>query len=199
VARALQFPRDIRNDAATGESTMSNGNFTATCVIALLMSTAARADDSGPYVGASMGKATQSSIGFDGEDISFRLLGGYSFNKFIAIEAGYVDGGEQKDRRGPLKLSVKSDGFFGTVLARWPLGDVVAPYAKAGFVAYDSTSTVSNGTISVSESESDGDLLYGGGLEFKFGEHVRLRTDYEKVRVPDAAFDIYSVVFAYVF
>ncbi len=160
----------------------------------LLMSAAARADDSGFYVGASAGMATESSVGFDGKSRALRLLGGYSFGKNFAFEAGYINGGEMEDTTGFLNLSLKSDGYFATALARLPLGNVVTPYAKFGYVFYDSTTTVSRGSLQVFESTSDDDILYGMGVEFRLTENFRLRTDYEKVRVPDAAFDIYSLV-----
>ena len=178
---------------------MSRGKLLAACAAASLFSSAANADDAGFYTGASIGKGTQSSDGFDGSDVLFRALGGYSFNKYFALEGGYVDAGEQKDTRGNVRLAVESDGFFAAVLARWPIGDGFSPYLKAGIAAYDSTSTVSNGVLEISETESDEDLLFGGGFEFAFGEHVRVRTDYEKVDVPDSEFDIYSIVFTYTF
>ncbi len=161
---------------------------------ATLASVGAFAEDSGFYVGASAGLATESSFGFDGRARAVRLLGGYSFSRNFAFEAGYVNAGKIDDTRGMLNLSVKSDGFFGTAIARLPLGKVMTPYAKFGYVFYDATSKVSLGSIQVSESTSDSRILFGGGAEFCLTENFRLRTDYEKVRVPDAAFDIYSLV-----
>lgn len=159
----------------------------------------ARADDSGFYVGASIGEASQHAEGFDGSDTSFKLFGGYEFNPYLALEGGYVDGGEQSDSDGSLKFSVKSDGFFVAGLAKLPLGKYFTPYLKVGYVIYDSTTTISSGTASISDSESDEDLLYGVGLEFKLGEHFRLRTEYEQVDVSDADFDIVSLTAAYRF
>jgi hypothetical protein len=49
------------------------------------------------------------------------------------------------------------------------------------------------------ESTSDEKLLFGGGIEFRIGESVRLRAEYEKVDVPYADFEIYSAVFTYQF
>jgi OOP family OmpA-OmpF porin len=159
----------------------------------------AHADDSGFYLGAGAGQATQSAEGFDGKDTSFKLLGGYTFNKYLAAEAGYIDGGEQSDTTDGLTLAVKSDGFFAAALAKLPLGEYAAPYVKFGYVFYDSTATVSAGGQSLSESSSDEDLLYGVGCEFKFTEHFRLRAEYERVDVPDTDFDIFSIVAAFHF
>jgi opacity protein-like surface antigen len=178
---------------------MHTRKFLGAFAAALLVSTGARADESGFYLGAGVGRATQSSFQFHGEDTSFRWLAGYSFNKYLAAEAGFVDGGTQKDHVGALYVKSSANGAFATVLARLPLGKVVAPYAKIGYVFYDATATATGNAIRFSERTSDDDLLYGAGLEFRLSEHFRLRADYEKIDVPDVAFDIYSIVATYRF
>lgn len=165
----------------------------------LLVAAGAHADDSGFYLGVGVGEATQNNRVFHGSDTSFKWLAGYSLNKYFAAEAGFVDAGTQQDNIGALDVRTSADGTFAAVLAKFPLGDVFAPYVKVGYVFYDSTETVSNGSIKISESVSDDDLLYGAGFEFRLGKNFRLRADYEKVDVPDVAFDIYSIVAAYHF
>jgi hypothetical protein len=161
---------------------------------ALVVSFAAAADDTGFYLGAGVGEATQNDFAFHGSDTSFRLLGGYSFNRYFTAEAGYVDGGKQKDNVDGLRATASSKGTFAAVIGKLPLGKYVAPYAKFGYVAYDSRATLSNDTQTVVVSTSDEDILYGGGLEVRLGDRLRLRADYEKVRVPDVAYDIYTLV-----
>jgi hypothetical protein len=168
-------------------------------VAAMLLSAAARAEDSGFYLGAGIGEATQNNDLFHGEDTSFQWLAGYSFSKYFAAEAGFADGGTQEDSVGGLRVTSSADGTFAAILAKLPLGEVFAPYAKVGYVFYDAHSTVSSGPVSFSESNSDNDLLFGGGFEFRLGERLRLRAEYEKIRVPDIAFDVYTFVVAYQF
>jgi OOP family OmpA-OmpF porin len=164
------------------------------CVLAAAMTHGvARADDTGFYVGAGFGQASQEFTGFEADDTAFKLFGGWSFNKYFAIEGGYIDGGTQSDSLGLLDADISSDGFFVEGLAKLPLGKYVAPYAKFGYVFYDSTTRVSSPGGSFSESESDADFIYGGGLEFKLGENFRLRAEYEEVNLPDSAFDIYTL------
>ncbi|HEV7606830.1 MAG TPA: porin family protein [Steroidobacteraceae bacterium] len=178
---------------------MYTSRFPAVLAAATLMCAAAHAGDSGFYLGAGVGEATQNNDAFDGEDTSFRWLAGYSFSKYFAAEAGFVDGGTQKDNVGGLRVTSSADGTFAAVLAKLPLGRVFTPYAKVGYVFYDATSTVSNGAVTASASDSDDDLLFGGGVEFRLGESLRLRADYEKIDVPDIAFDVYSVIVTYQF
>src|SRR5262245_52340830 len=148
------------------------------CVLAALAS-AAQAEDSGFYVGGGIGQSRQKFTDFEGNDTSFRLFGGWSFNKYFAVEGGYVDGGTQSDTLGLLDVDLSSEGLFVEGLAKWPIGSFFAPYAKFGYVFYDSTTKLSAGGQSISESDSDSDFIYGGGLEFKLGGNFRLRAEYE--------------------
>lgn len=164
------------------------------CVVTgLMICGAVRAEDQGFYAGGSLGQARQKFTGFEGDDTSFKLFGGWSFNEYLAVEGGYVDGGTQSDQIGVLDVDISSDGFFVQGIGKWPLGRFVAPYAKFGYVFYDSTTRVSVGGPTFSESESDADFIYGGGLEFKLGDNFRLRAEYEEVNLPDSAFDIFSL------
>jgi len=159
----------------------------------LFMVSAARAEDSGVYLGASVGESSQSGGEFDGSDTSFKVLVGYSINRYLAAESGYVDAGRQTDSADDADIAIESDGFFVAALARLPLGDYVAPFAKVGYAFYDSKVTISDDGMTFSGSESDEDLLYGIGCEFKLGDHFRLRAEYEQVDVPDADFEIISL------
>jgi len=175
---------------------MNHGKMMGACLLAAMFaSAAARAeDDAGYYIGAGVGQASQEAGEFEGDDTSFKLFAGWSFNKYFAVEGGYIDGGDQSDDLGSIHAVVGSDGFFVAGLARLPLaGGIVSPYAKLGYTFYSAKTTLSSGGQSISESESDEDLLFGGGLEFKLGDNFRLRTEFEKVNVPDASFEIYSI------
>ena len=170
------------------------------CVLAgFMFGGAAKAEDSGFYVGGGIGQSRQKFTDFEGKDTSFKLFGGWSFNKYFAVEGGYVNGGTQSDSLGGVDLDISNDGFFAEGLAKWPLGSVVAPYAKFGYVFYESTAKLSSGSQSVSESESDSDFIYGGGLEFKLGDNLRLRAEYEEVNLPDSAFDNYTLAVTWQF
>ena len=169
------------------------------CLAGLLACGVAQAEDSGFYVGASFGEASQEANEFDASDETFRLFGGWSFNKYFAVEGGYIDAGTQADSIDEFDVEVSSDGFFVYGLAKLPIGDMFAPYVKLGYVFYDTTEKVSLGSLSESASESDADLIYGIGFELNTSGKLRFRAEYEEVNLPDSAFDIISVAVTYQF
>jgi OmpA-OmpF porin, OOP family len=177
---------------------MKQFHVVATC-FALMACAEARAEDSGFYVGAGAGLAHEGFTGFRGDDTAFKLLGGYSFNKYFAMEAEYVDGGRLKDGVGGLDIAISSEGFITALIGKWPLNEVFAPYLKAGYAFYDTTAKVTGASSPFSVSSSDSDTVVGGGLELQLGDHFQLRAELEKINVPDADFRIYTLAATYRF
>lgn len=159
----------------------------------------ATAEDSGVYVGAGVGLAHEEFTGFNGSDVAFKAVAGYSFNKYFSVEASYADGGTQKDDIGGMDVAISSDGFIGAILAKWPVTDRFSPYLKVGYAFYDTEIKVTGGPTPISDSASESDSMVGGGLEFKLGDRFRLRADLDRINVPDAAYRIYSLMATYSF
>ena len=171
----------------------------AAACCALLIGTQASADENGFYIGLGAGIAHEGFTGFRGDDTAFKLLAGYSFNRYLSAEVEYVDGGTQKDDVEGLDVAISSDGVIAALLAKWPITPAFAPYLKAGIASYDTTAKVTGGESQFSVSSSDEDMVIGGGLEFTLGERFRLRAELEKINVPDADFRIYTLVATYSF
>ncbi len=170
------------------------------CLLAATLAGIARADDeAGFYLGGGFGEARQKSGAFEGDDTSFRVFGGYSFNRYFSAEAGYIDGGTIASPVGAYRVAIESAGLYATGIGKLPVGPYLVPFVKVGYVYHESTQTVAFGQLRQSDSESDSDFIFGGGFEFKIGENFRLRAEYDKVNVPDASFDIISLNAAYRF
>lgn len=172
---------------------MNSTRVVAACMTALFLSTATRAEDSGFYLGAGIGQATQSATGFEDRDTSFKITGGYSFNRYFAAEGGYINGGQLNDTFEGFDVEIRNDGFYAAGLAKLPLGDVFALYAKLGYVTYDSEISVTNDDLAFSLRNSDEDLLFGGGCEVRLGDRFRLRAEFEKINMPDTSFEMISL------
>jgi OmpA-OmpF porin, OOP family len=169
------------------------------CLLAVVITPAAMAEDSGFYMGLGIGQSRQEFNEFHADDTAYKLFGGWSFNEYFAVEGGYIDGGTQSDTLGQIHVDISSDGFFAEGIAKWPIGRFVAPYAKLGYVFYDTTQKLSVGSQSASESDSTSDFIFGGGIELKLGGNFRLRAEYEKVNVANSAYDILSLGAAWQF
>jgi opacity protein-like surface antigen len=161
--------------------------------VGLMASANARAaDDSGFYFGTGMGEVTNEANGFDGDGIGVKFFGGYAFSKYFAAEVEYLDAGTLTDTVDGVNLAVESDGVVVSALGKLPLGEVISLFARLGYTFYDEKVTAKRGDLSLTEKNSDEDLLYGIGAELNAGSRIQLRAEYEIIDVRNADFNVLS-------
>jgi len=177
------------------------------------------ADDSGFYVGAGLGTFSLQSEAisldagglevdtgrdFDGSDFAFKILGGWQWNKYIAFEAEYFDGGNPDDKfdfsysdpevefDGQLTVEAETTGWIFSALGIWPLGDSFNLFAKLGFVMWD---VEGRGVIKVPDfdiqesgslgSESGTDFAWGLGGTWNFTDNMGVRAEYQQFELDE--------------
>lgn len=141
------------------------------------------------YVG---GSVTQTAIdidnvNFDEDDTGFKIFGGWTFFKFVGLEAGYYDMGNQENLLEDIEITAYALSARGIL----PIGDHFEIFAKAGYMIWDLESP--NG------DEDDNDIIYGAGIAFVFGGHLSIRAEYEILDVDGADIDLYSIGAAFRF
>lgn len=152
------------------------------------------AQPGGLYIGSELGGARfhQSVSGYDLDINSFAwgVFGGYQFNRWVAVEAGYRRANEGHTNVGVADVSVRSDGFEGSVLGTLPLSRFAALFGRVGLLAWNSTATGSAssctisafgsscGTFSASADGHGTDGIYGVGAYLgAAGKAIRLEVD----------------------
>ena len=104
------------------------------------------------FLGGSIGSA-ELSEDFDGLNIdtdatSFRIVGGWRFNDYCAIEGGYHDFGDFEqtiDVGGtPATASLSADGFTLGVGGYLPLGERFSLLGRFGMFFWDGTAEINN-------------------------------------------------------
>lgn len=146
--------------------------------------------EAGFYLGGSIGQSkfnewcdtggstTATLPSCEDTDTSWKLLGGYRFNRFVAAEASYVDWGEVTAtvRVGTQNVGVKaSQHSYGlAAVGTLPIGERFEVFGKAGFVQTEQETT-STRTVSRDETE----FHYGLGLKYAFTRNWALRGEWE--------------------
>ena len=170
---------------------------TAFAALALTAAMAAQADvQPGFYAGASIGTTKLTDDGLessafeaDDSDTGFKIFGGYSFNRNLAIEVSYFDlgevsGGFNDPFIGNVSFDVGISGFNASAVGRLPVSDTFSLFGKLGFASYDVDGHVSiAGVGSGSDSSSETDLSYGVGAALSFGGQWEARIEYEAIDV----------------
>jgi len=137
--------------------------------------------DSGFYIGASAGGATQ-DIEFGGppeieeDDTAFKVFGGYRLDMSVvdlSVELGYVEFGEAEISTAAGEVVFDPTGINLWGVAGFELGPVDL-FAKLGFIAWDLETTTFAGRV----SDDGTDFGFGLGAGFDIGK-VQIRGEYE--------------------
>ncbi len=143
------------------------------------------------YVGFSLGfgAADQECDYFDhdcdGDDVMFKMFGGYKFHPNFAVEASYQDTGNIKDKSTSVVTSAKSEGINISLLAMIPLSEEFELFAKMGHMTSDTRYTRTTTTTETS-SEDESNFTFGAGLLWEFESvdknQYQIRFEFEKLQ-----------------
>ena len=145
--------------------------------------------------------ATSSTLTVDDTDSSFKAFGGYRFNRYLALEAGYVDFGSFSATRrvtapgsGTVNSNIKTSGVHFDVMGIIPAGDRFEFFGKLGFIR-TATKTDLSTTGSVvligpaHVTDYNVSPRIGVGAYVRFTRTLGLRIEYEQ---QDIDFQLYS-------
>jgi OmpA-OmpF porin, OOP family len=159
--------------------------------LAFLTSAAAvQAQDPGFYLGGALGQSkfkewcdtggspiTLASC--EDTDTSWKVLGGYRFNRYVAAEASYLDWGEVTVGTSTGARAAATQSSYGlAVVGTLPIGERFELFGKAGFLKTEQETrriTPNPSTFNRDETE----LNYGLGVKYAFTRNWALRGEWE--------------------
>jgi len=151
-------------------------------------------EGAGFYVGAGVGRATSQALDdFKASDTSFRMLAGYSFMKYLAVEAVYLDAGTAKDTIGPYALELETSSLIVSAVGTWSIGRRYALSAKLGYAFYEADQTIRLGDLSASSANSDQNFAGSFAAAFHFTQRYSVRAEYEAILLDEGKFGNLSV------
>lgn len=141
-----------------------------------------------------LGYSNPSDPDKDDSDVGWKILGGYQFNKYLGVEASYVDFGKAKfdDASAlstlglPLVGNFKFEAKGGSLAATgtWPFARRFGVFGKLGALYWDAEldGTVSASGVTSSREEDDNgvSVMFGGGGKFDVTERLSLRVEWER-------------------
>jgi OOP family OmpA-OmpF porin len=155
-----------------------------------LTSLPAVAVDNGIYLGASAGQSglQVDDFNYDASATGYKLIAGWRFLDWLAVEGNYIDFGSGDDTVAGTKIETDADGISLSAVGFLPIGPVDL-FARVG--AVDWNADLSSPGFS-SESQDGTDLTYGIGAQFRVWS-LSIRAEYELFDVSDADLDMISV------
>lgn len=172
---------------------MSKNKMLSRTLLAVLMGVAAfgaqAAEDKGFYAGAGAGQSFVDEAAYDDEDTAFSAFGGYQFNRYFGVEAGYVDFGKLEPQGAGNELEASS--AYLTAVGTVPFTDKFSAYGKAGFQRWDLDTPIAG--VTGTPDDNGTDPTYGVGVQYRFTDAVALRGEYSRFEVEDLDLDLAQV------
>jgi len=150
----------------------------------------ALAADNGIYLGASVGQSglQVDDFDYDADATGYKLIAGWRFIDWLAVEANYLDFGSGDDTVFGDKIETEADGISLSAVGFLPVGPVDL-FARVG--AVDWSADISSPGLG-SGSDDGTDLTYGVGAQFRVWS-LSIRAEYEMFDISDADLDMISV------
>lgn len=180
--------------------------------LAVFASVPAVADDSGGYIGGSLGMSraeidddrivdalraggfTTNSINDEDDDTGYKLFGGYQFNRQWSLEGGFFNLGEfgftaNTTPTGSLTGRTEIQGLSIDPVFTWPLSGKLSLLGRVGLTyAEADTSYSATGTVSPppDRDKRAASYKFGGGAQYDFTRRFGMRAEAESYRIDDA-------------
>ena len=154
-----------------------------------LTSLPAVAVDNGIYLGASVGQSGVQidDVNYDADATGYKLIAGWRFLDWLAVEGNYVDFGSGDDTVAGEKFETEADGISLSAVGFLPVGPVDL-FARVG--AIDWSADLES---DFEKAGDDGtDLTYGIGAQFRVWG-LSIRGEYEIFDFEDADVDMISL------
>jgi len=153
---------------------------------ALAASGGLAAQESGGYLGGSLGQAKFTEW-CDGAlasckdtDTAWKLFGGYSFNRYFAVEGTYINWGEvTATTASAVSVAAKQHSYGIAAVGSLPLGPQFSVFGKLGLLhTMQETSRISGPNPSTVERD-DNELHYGLGARYSLARNWAIRGEWE--------------------
>lgn len=181
--------------------------------LALMAAPLAMAQDAGWYAGGNIGQSNANiddaritsgllgsglvtgPINDNQRDLGFKLFGGYQYNQYFSVEAGYFDLGRfgfstTTTPAGTLNGDIRLKGLNLDAVGTLPITEKFSAIGRIG-VAYARAKDHFAGTGAVNvldpnPSSRDTNLKVGLGVQYAFTDALSVRAEIERYRINDA-------------
>ena len=154
-------------------------------IAAALGAAPAAAQDAGFYLGGSVGQSKAgdtcsdmpAGVSCDDKTTTWKLIGGYQFNRYIAAELGYSPSLAKASASGfGVTADVKVSAWELVAIPSYPLGDF-SLYGKLGFYA---AKTEGRSNVGISADDSNTDFTYGFGAGYRINRNFSARAEWQR-------------------
>jgi hypothetical protein len=143
--------------------------------------------------GLGVGYLNLNGNGFDGHAAGWNLFTGFEFNRYLAVEAGYLNGGTPNQDINGINDEIKNYSWHGSVIGSYPVRDEVSFYARGGLLNWHATERFRSGsTVTNTFSDSGTDPMVGLGIAINVDGGL-LRLEYDRSKIDEVTTTYISI------
>lgn len=117
-------------------------------------------------------------VDLDADGTAWEAFGGWEFNKYLSVEAGYLDAGNVKDTIQGVSVEVDATAWQASVIGTLPFSESWGAYLRAGLLDWKADGAVKGGGL-LSRTKDDGqDGIFGAGFSYTGEGNALLRLEY---------------------
>jgi hypothetical protein len=158
-------------------------------LLVLIAGPALAENNEGLYLGAGLGDFSSKvdgigsvdDVDFDSDQDASKIMAGWRFNRFVAVQVDYTDFGESRAAVNQLDIRSDTKGLAPTVVGTLPLGPVEL-FGKAGVLFYDVEIDAPGNRLIDSSGE---DAVLGVGIGFTAFERLSFTAEYERIDIEE--------------
>lgn len=127
----------------------------------------------------------------NGRTEGWKVYGGYQFNKYLALEGGYVNLNDVQGVTGAVRTDIATEAWmFGPVLS-YPLTNKLSLMARVGAAYMQGDTRTKNGSALTVRSSDDGyEPFYGVGARYAVFDNLGVRAEWERYDRDDYNIDL---------
>ena len=157
--------------------------------LAALSAPAAAEDNYAFYGSIGAGAYRVRDAGFDDVAPMANLLGGYSFNNYVAVEGAYTRFFESSERAQGIKLGIDGNVWDLSTKLSYPVTNRFSPYARLGWSYLDLNAVLTDGDTRLRTNGYDDAFNWAVGSGFRLTNRLELNGEYSKIMVKDGDLD----------
>lgn len=150
-------------------------------VLACMCGPAIAESQPGFYVGLGGGQVsledTAAGVHVEAEGTGYIAFGGYRFNEYGSLEAGYAAGKPDDTVMGAY-VEADASAFYASALWQVPISPRFEGYLRVGAIFWETENTATLGQSRLSQKVDGNDWILGIGTGFQVTHRVGLRVEY---------------------
>lgn len=162
--------------------------------------TPAMAADADAFYGSLGGGLYQLESGaFDEIAPTMKLLGGYNFNEYVAVEASYSRLFEASEMIEDTRVDIDGNVWDLSAKISYPMGNRFSPYGRLGYSYVDLSALAQDQTDSIRFNDYDNAYTWAVGASFNVNSRFDVSSELARTMINEGDLDFLSINLNYRF